>query len=320
MIQDKFARRRGFGRIGHCGAGGRLSVPRDLAMPVAAIAPRPEFMMPLNRDSLVLEFEDDFDGTELDTGKWVPAYLAHWSARQAALARYTIENSALTLRVDPDQAPWCLEFDGKVKVSSLQTGQCSGPIGSGSGQHRFRPGLVVREEQLERRLYTPTYGYIELRARAELGPGHLAALWMIGFENRPEDSGEITVMEIFGRNISAHGTRLGHGIKRINDSRLEQEFFEPLLPFDPADWHVYGADWTPGGVDFYLDGQTSHPRCAVPPLSHAVDAQHLRAARPFGSAVRSSAELLRRLCAGLSPQAIRASRPGGGAPRGLPTR
>lgn len=36
-----------------------------------------------------------------------------------------------------------------------------------------------------------------------------------------------------------------------------QEFFEPLLAFDPADWHVYGADWRPDGVDFCLDGQ--HP-------------------------------------------------------------
>ena len=205
--------------------------------------------------SLVLNFEDDFDGAELDADKWIPHYLAHWSSREAASARYTIKDSILTLRVDPDQAPWCPEFDGKVRVSSLQTGQFSGTAGSSIGQHRFAPGLVVREEQPERRLYTPTHGYVELRARAELGPSHLAALWMIGFEDQPDDSGEITVMEIFGRNVTPEGTRLGHGIKRVNDPRLKQAFFEPLLPFDPADWHVYGADWRPDGVDFYLDGQ-----------------------------------------------------------------
>ena len=216
-------------------------------------------------DSLVLEFEDDFDGTQLDAAKWVPTYLAHWSSREASRARYTIGDGALTLRVDPDQTPWCPDFDGGVRVSSLQTGQFSGPAGSGIGQHRFKPGLAVREAQPEQRLYTPTYGYIELRARAELGPNHLAALWMIGFEDRPDDSGEITVMEIFGRNVGPEGTRLGHGIKRVNDPRLEQEFFEPLLPFDPADWHVYGADWRAEGVDFYLDGQR---------LGHVAQAPH----------------------------------------------
>jgi hypothetical protein len=217
--------------------------------------PSPADMKQLDRGSLVLEFEDDFDGADLDSDKWLPHYLPHWSSREAACARYTIADSVLTLRVGSEQTPWCPEFDGKVRVSSLQTGQFSGPLGSGIGQHRFKPGLVVREEQPELRLYTPIYGYIELRARAELGRSHLAALWMIGFEDRPDDSGEITVMEIFGRNVRPEGTRLGHGIKRVNDPHLEQAFFEPLLPFDPADWHVYGADWRADGVDFYLDGQ-----------------------------------------------------------------
>src|ERR687888_251062 len=65
-----------------------------------------------------------------------------------------------------DQPPWCPEFDGQTRVSSLQTGVFAGPVGSPVGQSRFRPGLVVRQAQQPARLYTPQYGLFELRARA----------------------------------------------------------------------------------------------------------------------------------------------------------
>lgn len=209
----------------------------------------------LDKPGYRLDFFDDFDGPALDEGKWLPCYLPQWSARARTRARYALADSVLTLTIAPDQPPWCPEFDGPVRVSSLQTGLCSGPVGSGSGQHRFNDRLVVREAQPTVRHYVPQYGWFELRARAMLGPGQLAALWTIGFEQRPEESGEITIMEIFGDNVTAAGTRLGHGIKKIHDPRLVQDFHEDLLPFDPAEWHVYAAEWTPSGVDFYLDGR-----------------------------------------------------------------
>lgn len=213
-------------------------------------------MLPTSSDrpGYTQEFADDFDGDRLDRGKWLDAYLPHWSTRERTRPRYSVAEGNLVLTIDPDQQPWCPEFDGAVKVSSIQTGQFSGPAGSAIGQHRFRDGLSVREAQPETRLYVPRYGRFELRAKADISAHNLVALFMIGFEERPEDSGEITIMEIFGSNVTPEGTRLGHGIKRINDPRLTQEFFEPLLPFDVADWHTYAADWTPDGVDFFLDG------------------------------------------------------------------
>ena len=35
-----------------------------------------------------LEFEDTFEGGELDPGRWLPYYLPHWSGRERAAARY----------------------------------------------------------------------------------------------------------------------------------------------------------------------------------------------------------------------------------------
>ena len=61
-------------------------------------------------------------------------------------------------------------------MSSLQTGLFAGPVGSTIGQHRFHPDAVVREAQENRRLYTPRYGGIELRARATDDPRSMVAL------------------------------------------------------------------------------------------------------------------------------------------------
>lgn len=100
----------------------------------------------------------------------------------------------------------------------------------------------MREAVAPVRLYLPHHGAIEMRARADLGSIGMAALWLIGWEDRPEDSGEITVMEVFGRSITAQGAQLGHGIKAITDPRLGTDFADPLVPFDVADWHNYAAE------------------------------------------------------------------------------
>lgn len=208
----------------------------------------------MEKPGYVLEFDEDFDAPVLDRRRWLPHYLPQWSSRDASAARYAIGDGALTLRIDRDQQPWCPEFDGGVKVSSFQTGVFAGPVGSAIGQHRFNERVRVREEQRTERLYVPRHGLFEMRARADIGVANLVALWMIGFEEQPEDSGEITIMEIFGKNITPKGTRLGHGIKRVNDARLTQDFHEDLMAFDPADWHDYAVEWTAKATTFFLDG------------------------------------------------------------------
>jgi hypothetical protein len=148
-----------------------------------------------------LEFEDRFDGDVLDTGRWVPDYLPQWSTPELTAARYSLGDGCLRLRIEEDQPPWCPDLDGELRVSSLQTGVFAGPVGSAVGQHRFNPGAVVRSEQENRRLYTPRYGRIELRAKATSDPRSMVALWMIGYEDEPERSAEICVCEIFGREV-----------------------------------------------------------------------------------------------------------------------
>jgi len=199
-------------------------------------------------------FEDDFRESELDLSKWFPHYLPHWSDLERARARYELSNGYLRLKIADDQIPWCPEHDGDVRVSNLQTGHFSGPVGSSVGQHRFKDGLIVRSLVEPRKLFLPQYCRLEMRARARLNPWNLAALWLIGFEDSPFCSGEITVFEAFGSNVSGGMSKIGQGIKKIHDPSLNDEFEEIDHRLELGEWHTYAMEWSPKGTTFFVNG------------------------------------------------------------------
>ena len=201
-----------------------------------------------------LEFEDTFAGEALAPDRWLPHYLPHWSSRERSAARYTLGDGCLRLRIDSDQEPWCPELDGKTRVSSLQTGTFSGPVGSAIGQHRFHPEAVVTEEQPEVRLYTPLYGRIEVRLKALDDPKAMVALWLIGYEDEPEHSAEICVCEIFGSEVGQKETLVGMGVHPFGDTNVADDFRKVPLRLDGREFHVYAAEWRPDGVTFHVDG------------------------------------------------------------------
>ncbi len=201
-----------------------------------------------------LEFEDLFDGEQLDRERWLPYYLAHWSSRERSAARYEIGGGCLRLLIAADQQPWCPEFDDQVKVSSLQTGAFAGSVGGSIGQHRFNPALRVREAQPNVRLYAPQYGRIELRAKASDDPRVMVAFWMIGYEDEPDRSAEICICEIFGRDVGRSKATLGVGLHPFGDPRIVDDFRRVALPIDAREFHLYAAEWTRGGVAFFVDG------------------------------------------------------------------
>jgi Glycosyl hydrolases family 16 len=209
----------------------------------------------LQRDRYVVEFEDSFDSVILDRSRWLPHYLPQWSSREQSRARHEVGGGRLRLLIESGQPPWCPEFDGEVRVSSLQTGVFAGPVGSRVGQHRFNDAVVVREAQEPARLYTPQHCLIELRAKAIDAPNAMVALWMIGYEDVPERSGEICVCEIFGRDVTADHAGVGVGIHPFGDPRLVDDFERVRVPIDAREFHVYSAEWKPDEVAFYLDDQ-----------------------------------------------------------------
>lgn len=212
-------------------------------------------MDPVTKDGYELVFEDDFDGPALDATRWLPYYLPQWSSRNRATARHVVEDGVLRLRIEADQQPWCPELDGDVRVSSLQTGVFAGEPGSTVGQHRFHPAAVVREAQPSVRLYTPLHGLVEVRMRALDDPRCMVALWMIGYEDEPQRSGEICVAEIFGRDVDADSAGVGMGVHPFGDPDLVDDWAVERLPIDARLFHVYAAEWTPEHVAFFVDGE-----------------------------------------------------------------
>jgi Glycosyl hydrolases family 16 len=209
----------------------------------------------LDRTGYELEFDEDFTGPALDPGRWVAHYLPHWTTPERSAARYDLQPGVLRLRIDADQPAWRVE-DGELRVSNLQTGTFSGPLGSPVGQHRHRPDLTVRTPQPARRLYTPSSGLVEAVMRASPDPTCMLAFWLVGFEeDSPEQSGEICVAELFGNAIGPRRAGVRIGVKAHNDPRLQEDMEEVALDLDATAWHTYGAEWTTERIRFFVDDQ-----------------------------------------------------------------
>lgn len=210
-------------------------------------------MSPLDLEGREPDLEEPFGEGVLDESLWWPYYNPHWSSRATTAARYTVERDALVLRIDEDTPPWAPDIDGDHRVSHVQTGQFSGALGSAVGQHRFRQGLVVREEQPERRLWLPRYGVIEARLSAIRHPDAMVAFWPIGFEESPDDCGEICIAEIFGSELDDGGGWVGVGVKAQSDPRLRTDFEKVRVDGDLTEPHDYSVEWTPERLRFFID-------------------------------------------------------------------
>lgn len=211
--------------------------------------------MRLDRSGYQLDFLDSFQGDVLDESLWIPAYLPQWTSRERSRARYQQRDGLLRLLIEDDQLAWSPEHNGDLRVSNLQTGVFSGPDGSDIGQHHFAPGLRVTEAQGELRLYTPLYGIIEARVAVISDPACMVALWMIGFEDQPNRSAEICIFEIFGKDVSKEGARVGMGLHPFGDELIRDDFVKVPVTIDVTEFHTYSVEWLPGEVRFFIDDE-----------------------------------------------------------------
>ncbi|NOT94292.1 glycoside hydrolase family 16 protein [Ferruginibacter sp.] len=201
-----------------------------------------------------LVFNEEFSSSKLNTDNWIPFYLPQWSSREKSKPDYEIKDGLLSLQISENQKPWCPEFNGKVKCSSIQTGVFAGKLGSDIGQHKFfNPKCVVREEQESEQKYVPQYGYFEMRARFAATKSDVVALWMIGFEDTPEKSAELCIVEIKGWNIKKRKAKIGMGIHKFNDPKLTEDFSENECKIDVTEFHVYAVEWTKEKIVFSID-------------------------------------------------------------------
>lgn len=211
---------------------------------------------PIVKPGYRLDFNDEFTADSLDHNKWFPYMLPHWTSRENAAARYAIEDGTLRLMIEEDQPSWKPGHGGEFRASNLQTASFSGAKGSSVGQFPLWPGLTVEQEQENRRLCTPQYGYIETRLKAEATQGYHVALWLIGYGENTYEKGEIVVCEIFGgHDVGQEKSHIRYGIHPWGDPELSDELYEQRIEINAANYHIYAVDWTPDYVDFYIDNK-----------------------------------------------------------------
>ncbi|MCX4796767.1 MULTISPECIES: glycoside hydrolase family 16 protein [unclassified Streptomyces] len=207
---------------------------------------------PTAKSGYSLDFQEEFNGTSLDSGKWLPYYLPHWAAeRENAKARYTVANGVLTERLDQDTPAWNPSYDGTVKISSIQTYEKD-------WWHRFNSSMPNDHHEPDFDGYSTKYGYFETRAKlSDAGGGGHQALWLVGTEDTSSASAnsEIDFIEtFFSKPDTWRIAAYGWGDPDFLGSWEGYE--DPVPSGKPTqEFHVYGMEWTPTQLNFYYDNQ-----------------------------------------------------------------
>ena len=198
------------------------------------------------------DIDDDFS-SGLSTRHWVAGYLPHWTTPERARAHYALTPVGVELRIDADQPDWRPE-DAPLRVSNLQTGVYSGPIGSALGTHRHRVDLDVRTETPQNLLFAPSRGRVEITLSASRDVNCMVAAWLVGTEHRsPAESGEICVFEI-DANTVGEITVARTGIKAHHDPHLSTDMTEVAIPVNASSPHTWTVIWGDGETVIGCEG------------------------------------------------------------------
>lgn len=193
-----------------------------------------------------LVWNDEFDGSELDTSKW-GFRLNFWGKRFETFSTEGVEldgDSHLRLHIIRKGNDFCSPH--------LQTGSLTYDIPKDT--NGFWPFGKLEEPKFMHR-----YGFYEIRCRLPKNPGWHAAFWLqapgIGSHPDARFAGvECDIMENYRQHIDGKmiGGNIwgGYGKDGKGSGHFSWDYKET------ADgWHYYGVDWSPEGYDFYSDGR-----------------------------------------------------------------
>ncbi len=226
-----------------CGA----SAPQGYAQPPASKPPAskppapkpPAPKIAADPGDWVLKFDDEFNGTQLDTANWSTGWLASGITGPV--------NSTEEECYDPAQVT---ESGGTLNLNLITKSESCGiadPV--------YASGIVNTAGK-----FSYTYGFVQTRVwlpAATGQPGEIAdwpGVWTDG-QNWPAD-GENDIVEGIGGQACSHFhsavSPSGVGASRGAAKRPD---LSGCASGDYAGWHTFGADWEPGSVTYYYDGK-----------------------------------------------------------------
>lgn len=194
-----------------------------------------------------LDFNEEFNGTELDKTKFSDLYLTHWTDELKAKANYNLDGQNIHIKIDKNQEGW--RTNTKQQISSIQTGMRD-------GLHIFDSSLSINGHHRAVDNYGTKYGYFELRAKAQAGSGIHSAWWMVGDQATYDKASEIDIFEILGKDIYKNKSKVWVTIHPWMDSKISRESLNYKVNTDISeDFHTYGFEWTEDGMKWYFDGE-----------------------------------------------------------------
>ncbi len=187
-----------------------------------------------------LVFSDDFDGPQLDAGKWTTCY--HWAEKLNGILSCATKNELQLFQ--PDNVT--LE-NGIVR---LQVKKEPSPRHAYERDHEYTSGMITTFDK-----FTFKYGYTEVRARMPKGRGFLSAFWTM-----PTDKTwppEIDVIEVLGQDpamahLTLHFPKNG---EKWKDDKDGGKFRGSDLT---SEFNVFAAKWDETGVIWYVNGVERH--------------------------------------------------------------
>lgn len=180
-----------------------------------------------------LVWEENFDGTELNTDDWNYEFHAPgWVNREWQSYDDSKENTYVR--------------DGKLIIQPLK-------IQNEDGSYRYTSGRINTMGKHDFK-----YGRIEASIKMPKGKGYLPAFWMMPTEEKKYGQwprcGEIDITEVLGDSIDTTYATLHFGAphtQKQNKLKLKKGNFSDSF-------HVYAVEWDPGEMRFYCDGILYH--------------------------------------------------------------
>jgi len=183
----------------------------------------------LNREGWELIWQDEFDGTEVDTTKW--NYEINGDGGGNNELQYYVKSAANTYFKD-----------GKLVIKAMRKDYKGKLYTSGRLNTAKKAGWK--------------YGRFDIRARLPIQQGVWPAIWMLPtdwvYGGWPQ-SGEIDIMEIIGNKPSTlHGT-LHYGPPWPNNKNIGGQLELPKGTTFEDEYHVFSCEWEENVIRFYMD-------------------------------------------------------------------
>lgn len=195
-------------------------------------------------------FNDDFNGTSLDTSKWTPCFDWNYGDCTGTFNQGRERYYPSQVRLSSGTAKLVAEpMSPSVSNSGCYQSTCN-----------YKAGLIStarpRADNGSNYLFPFTYGYVEGRMKYPAVSGMFTAFWMLPASTDFTYDTEIDIVEILGgmpKNIfmTYHYSDRGQSYTPNNGDASNGVC---ALKDYSKDWVRFGLDWEPTYIAWYIDG------------------------------------------------------------------